>query len=341
MPPTSMRAWQYHDTARGLENCMKLNTVPLPQPKPNEHLVQVLYAALNPVDYKPAEVGFVSRFMIPKPATPGIDFAGRMVKPAAGSSLKPGQLVFGSASTSPFAAGALREYATTETAGVVAAPEGVDPKHLATIAVGAETAYQSIVPYVKAGDSIFINGGSGGVGVFSIQIAKAVGCKVTTTCSTPNVELCKSLGADSVIDYRKQDVLETLRKGGQQYTHVVDNVGADWNLFWKSHEYSKPDAAYIYIGATPSLSYAWNQIKAKVWPAFLGGSKRKFLTFFAQTKNDELAKFGAWMKDGTVKPVVDSLWTMEKVPDAFRKLKTGRARGKIVVQVAADLTSME
>ncbi|TKA74518.1 hypothetical protein B0A55_08047 [Friedmanniomyces simplex] len=336
-----MRAWQYHDTKGGLENGIRLNTVPLPQPKPSQHLVQVLYAALNPVDYKPAEVALLSRMLIPKPATPGIDFAGRIVAPAAGSSFKSGQIVFGAAGTSPFAAGALREYAVTETTGVVAAPEGLDPKDLATIAIGGETAYQSIVPYVKPGDHILINGGSGGVGVFSIQIAKAVGCKVTTTCSTPNVELCRSLGADVVIDYRKQNVLETLREGGQQYTHVVDNVGGQWDLVGKCHEYSKPGASFLYIGAAPSFSYAWNSLKVRVWPGVLGGARRKFVTMLAQPINSELGKIGGWMKEGTVKPVIDSVWPMEKVSDAFRKLKTGRARGKIVVEVASGSRSTE
>ncbi|KAK3114252.1 hypothetical protein LTR53_007610 [Teratosphaeriaceae sp. CCFEE 6253] len=336
MPPSTMRAWQYHSTSSGIENSIKLNTVPLPQRKPEQHLVRVLYAALNPVDYKPAEVAFINRVMIPKPATPGIDFAGRIVTPAAGSSLKAGQLIFGTAGTSPFAAGALREYATTEITGTCAAPAGMELKDLATIGVGGETAYQSIVPHVKAGDSIFINGGSGGTGVFGIQIAKALGCKVTTTCSTPNVALCRSLGADVVIDYRTQNVLQTLKAGGQQFSHVVDNVGGDWDLFWRCHEYSKPGTQYVFVGAAPSLNYAMNSLKVKVWPGALGGGRRKFVSILAQPVNTEMDRIAAWMQEGKVKPVVDSTFAMEDVPDAFRKLKTGRARGKIVVEVAFE-----
>lgn len=89
-------------------------------------------------------------------------------------------------------------------------PDGLDPLNAATIPVAGLTAYQSIVPYVKKGDKIFVNGGSGGTGIFSLQIAKAVGCYIVTTCSTPNVELCKKLGADEVIDYRKQGVYDAL-----------------------------------------------------------------------------------------------------------------------------------
>jgi NADPH:quinone reductase-like Zn-dependent oxidoreductase len=132
-------------------------------------LVQVLCVALNPADYKPAEIPLMGRMIFPKPATLGIDFAGRIVTPAAGSSFKPGQLVFGVAGTSPLARAALREFAVTEEEGTLALPEVVGPVDAATIGVGGLTAYQTIVPRVKKGDKIFINGGSGGTGVFGIQ----------------------------------------------------------------------------------------------------------------------------------------------------------------------------
>ncbi|KAK0935054.1 hypothetical protein LTR48_003810 [Friedmanniomyces endolithicus] len=341
MPPSTMLAWQYQTTKGGFLANLNLNTVPLPDPKPTQHLVQVLHAALNPVDYKLAEVAFVSRFAIPKPANPGIDFVGRMVAPAAGSNLKPGQMVFGFANPSPLAAGSLREYAVVETTGVVAAPEGVEARALAASGVGASTAYQSIVPYVKPGDHVLINGGSGGVGVYSIQVAKAAGCRVTTTCSTPNVELCRSLGADHVIDYRTQDVLETLKKRGQQFDHVVDNVGSQWDLVWRSHEYTKPGASIAYLGVAPTFDFAWNLLKVLAWPSALGGARRKFANLSVVPVNSELEQLGAWMKDGKIKPVFDSVWPMEKVPEAFRKLKTGRAKGKVVIDVASDSKSPE
>ncbi|KAK0938003.1 hypothetical protein LTR29_010451 [Friedmanniomyces endolithicus] len=341
MPPSTMLAWQYTNTKGGLLANLHLNTVSLPDPKPTQHLVQVLHAALNPVDYKLAEVAFISRLAIPKPATPGIDFVGRMVAPAAGSNLKPGQMVFGFANPSPLAAGALREYAVVETAGVVAAPEGVEARALAAAAVGASTAYQSIVPYVKPGDHVLINGGSGGVGVYSIQVAKAAGCEVTAICSTSNVELCRSLGADHVIDYRKQDVLETLKEGGQQFAHVVDNVGSQWDLVWRSHEYTKPGASIAYLGVAPTFDFAWNLLKVHAWPSALGGARRKFANLSVVPVNSELEQLGAWMKDGRIKPVFDSVWPMDKVPEAFRKLKTGRAKGKVVIDVASDSKSPE
>lgn len=257
--------------------------------------------------------------------------------PAAGSSLKPGQLVFGVAGTSPFAAGGLAEYAAAPETGIVALPEGVNPIDAATVGVAGLTAYQSILPHVKKGDRVFLNGGSGGTGVFGIQIAKAAGCHVTTSCSTRNVELCKSLGADEVLDYATSDVLEGLKKLGN-FDHVVDNVGSDKQLYWKSHEYTKPKALYMMVASAPTFEDISFTIKAAILPGFLGGGKRKLTGIFARIKADQLTEVGAWMNAGKVKAVVDQRFPLEQAPDAFRKLKTGRARGKIVVDIASPGT---
>ena len=132
--PSVMRSWQYNSTSGGLENNLKLNSsAPLPTPKNDQHLVRILATALNPVDVKPAENAIISRLLITKPATPGIDFVGRIVKPAAGSSLKPNQLVFGFGAVSPFAGGCLREYTAAPTIGAIALPKSVNPIDAATI----------------------------------------------------------------------------------------------------------------------------------------------------------------------------------------------------------------
>jgi NADPH:quinone reductase-like Zn-dependent oxidoreductase len=296
----------------------------------------VIATALNPVDYKPAEIPLIGRLIVPKPATPGIDFAGCIVTPASGSSLKRGQLFFGVAGVTYLAGGALSEFALTEKASAVALPDGVDPIDAATIGVAGLTAYQTIVPNVKKGDKVFINGGSGGTGVFGIQIAKAVGCYVATTCSTANVELCKSLGADEVVDYKKQSVVEALKASGHRYDHVVDNVGADTTLYWRCHEYTTPRAVYVMVAGTPSLGFAAAVLKMKLWPGFLGGGKRKYESFFAKPKCEDLEQIGTWMKEGKVKPIIDQKFPFEKAPKAFEKLKTGRARGKIVVDIASE-----
>ncbi|KAJ9616650.1 hypothetical protein H2200_000369 [Cladophialophora chaetospira] len=332
-----MKAWQYSGTKGGLEKNLHLNkSAAIPTLKQNQHLVQVSAIALNPIDYKPAEFQLLSRLAIPKPATPGLDFVGYIVTPAAGSSLKPGQRVFGCTGTSPLAGGGLAEYAVCKTDQIAILPEGVDPESAATLPVASLTGYQTIVPYVKSGDKIFINGGSGGTGVFGIQIAKAVGCSVTTSCSTANVDLCKSLGADFVIDYKKQSVLEALKASGHKFDHVVDYVGTDFELYWKCHEYTKPGAIYMNVAGHITLPYFWDSLLRKFWPSFLGGGKRKSQGFFTQAKPDQLLKITDWMKEGKVKTLVDERFSFDRVPDAFAKLKTGRAKGKILVEVSSE-----
>ena len=335
--PKAMKVWQYHATSGRLENNLKLNTAaPLPKPKPDEHLIRIFATALNPVDYKLAEVPIVSRFLISKPATPGIDIVGRIIKPAQGSSLKEGTLVFGFAGVSPLAAGGLADYVATKPNAAAVLPEGISTIDAATVGVAGMTAYQSIMPHIKAGSRVFLNGGSGGVGAFGIQIAKAAGAHVTTSCSTANVELCKSLGADEVLDYKKKSVLEQLKEQ-KPFNHVVDNVGGNFELYWKCHEYTNPSAKFIMIAGTPSFAFFSFTLMARLLPGWLGGGKRAMEAIFAEPKLDQLEQIGKWMVEGKVKAVIDSKFEMEKAPDAFRKLKTGRARGKIVVQIAEDM----
>ena len=273
---------------------------------------------------------------MPKFATPGIDFAGILVKPAPGSSFKAGQLVFGVSGTKPFAGGALSEYNVVENDCFAAIPDGVDAVEAATVGVAGFTAYQSIVPNVKKGDRIFINGGSGGTGVFGIQIAKAVGCHVTTSCSTANVELCKSLGAEEVVDYKKGSVIEALKSSGVKFDHIVDNIGSDPQLYWRCHEFSKVDALYVMVGHSPSWSGFGESLKRKVIPGALGGGKRRFSGFWPKPNVEDLELIGKWMAEGKVRAVIDQKFPFEMAPKAFEKLKTGRARGKIVVDVASE-----
>ena len=330
-PPATCKAWQYSSTKGGLEKNLKINpSTPLPKPNQDQHLVQVIAMALNPVDYKVVEIPFIGRLLRSNPATPGLDFAGRIVTPAANTSFERGQLVFGAAGVTPFAGGALSEFALVKKDALTLLPDGLDAVDAATIGIAGMTSYQSIVPNVKKGDRIFINGGSGGVGVFGIQIAKAVGCHVTTTCSTVSVEMCKSLGADEVVDYKKQSVLEGLKAIGQRFDLVVDNVGSDTTLYSRGPEYMKPEAMYLGVGAEPSLGTFVETAKRSL----LG--KQKYSGLFAKPKADDFAQIGTWMVEGKVKPVIDSKFSFEQAPQAFDKLKTKRAKGKIVIDVATE-----
>lgn len=335
--PAKTKIWQYSKATGGLENHLVLNEVPTPNPKSKEHLIRVIAVSLNPVDFKPAEAP-IGGLLVRKPATPGYDVAGEIVVPAPGSAFKPGQLVFGGTGRSPFAGGALSEYITAPTNQILAIPEGVSVAQAAALPIAALTAYQTIKPNTKPGDKILLNGGSGGVGHFGIQIAKALGCHVTVTCSSKNVDFCKSLGADEVVDYTKGDVVESLKALGYPFDLVIDNVGSNHDMYWKCDQYTKPKAKWINIASSPSAADISFMAKGLLLPSFLGGQSRKFEGFYAQPVEKDLQQIVDWAKEGKIKVHIDTTFPFSDVAGAFRKLKTGRTRGKLIIDLASQVT---
>lgn len=179
----TMQAWQYSAVQGKVEDSISVNDVAKPNASSlaNGHLiVQVITAALNPVDYKLPEAGFIGRMMIPRPATVGLDFCGRVVaKHPSSNAFEEGQLVFG-AYASLTGAGALSQYIVIPEKFCAVLPPGVDPDHGAAVGTAAITAYQSLMTDTpKSGAKIFINGGSGGTGTWAIQFARAMGAEVT------------------------------------------------------------------------------------------------------------------------------------------------------------------
>ncbi|KAK4502058.1 hypothetical protein PRZ48_007869 [Zasmidium cellare] len=333
--PTTMRVWKYTSTDGGIEKTLQLHkSEPPPKPSPKEHLVQVLAVGLNPVDYKPAE-SFAGRFMIKKPATPGFDIAGRILAPAQGSKLQRGDLIFGAASTNPLAGGALAEYIAAPAERVTALPRGVSPLQAAGAPVAAVTAHDSLVPYIQKGSRVFINGGSGGVGTYGIQIAKAIGALVTVSCSARNAELCRSLGADEVFDYNASPLIDQLR-AAKPFDHVVDNVFNDPKLYFQAHTYTTPAAKFAEVASGPSLAFIKFALQASLLPSFFGGGRRKCVLVLSDVKQHTLDKIGSWFVDGQVKTVIDQTFTFEQVVDAYKRQKTGRAVGKVIVDVAGE-----
>lgn len=229
-----MKAWQFSATSGGLEKHLTLNNAAKPPPSSKlsseQLLVEVISASLNPVDYKFPEIPIVGGFVVSKPASPAIDYCGRVVTAGSSVDVKPGQLVFGRLDM-PTKFGTLGQYIIAPKAGAAPLPDGIDLDQAAAIGTAGLTAYQCIIPNAKQDDRIFINGGSGGVGTFGIQFAKAIGCHVTTTCSTPNVQLCKDLGADEVIDYKTTDITQALKAKGAAFSLAVDNVGRSCRTF--------------------------------------------------------------------------------------------------------------
>ena len=336
--PSTMRKWTYASAVGGLDQHLTLQpAAPLPKPSRTHHLIRVHAVALNPVDYKPAEAP-IGRFAVPKPATPGFDISGRIVTPAAGSKLKAGDLVFGAASTNPLAGGGLADYVSAPVEGIVAVPAGMKLTEAAGVPVAAATAYASLAAYLvdKPGTRVFLNGGSGGVGTFAIQIAKALGAHVTVSCSARNADLCRSLGADEVLDYTStRPLLEQLR-GSKPFDHVVDNVFNDPELYYQAHTYTTGTAKFVEVASGPSFGFVKFALRSQLQPAVLGGGRRKCVIAVAEVKNAVLERIGEWIEKGKVRVVVEEVFGMEEVVGAFRRLKTGRARGKVVVDVIGE-----
>jgi NADPH:quinone reductase-like Zn-dependent oxidoreductase len=328
-----MKAWLYSSTTNGLEKNLTLNasTRAPPTISGDNVLIQVLSASLNPADFKVPEMGLLARkLVIGTPASPGMDFCGRVVIAGPGASaFSPGQLVYGCLSK-PAQFGSLGEYLVASASLLAPVPEGVEIDHAASIGIAGQTAYQSLAGYVSAGDKVFVNGGSGGCGIFAIQIAKEMGCHVTATCSAKNVEFVRGLGADVVIDYSAGDVVARLRADGVVFDHIIDHVGYPAPLYRESHHFLAPGKAFVQVGASAMATFA----ERLVVPGFLGGGKRKYVIFFFKNTREDLVKVGELVQKGAVKIQLDTVFEFEDAVQAFEKLRSGRARGKIIVHVA-------
>jgi alkaline phosphatase D len=332
----TMKAWQYKSVSGGMEKNLHINeNVPRPVPGENEILVQVHTMALNPVDYKVTESPAPLRFL-GSVFTPGSDYCGKVAEIGKNvEGFTKGQFVFG-AKIGDYVNGTLAQYVVVKKEYAAILPQGVDPEVAATVGICGLTEYQAIAPNVKAGDKVFINGGSGGTGSFGVQIAKALGCHVTTTCSTPNVELCKTIGADEVIDYKTTNVVKALQSKGKVFKHVVDNIGTPANLYKASNAFVAPGGSFSQIGVTPSLSGGLQVGGNILRPSFLGGGKAKYSMVVGQGSKSNLQQLGQWMQENKLKPVLDEVYEWEDAPKAYAKQKTGRAKGKIVIKVPQD-----
>ncbi|KAI1338688.1 hypothetical protein F5Y15DRAFT_407637 [Xylariaceae sp. FL0016] len=343
-----MRAWQYTSTSGGLEKGLRLNETarrpgttafafaPLGD---RDILVRVHRASLNPADWKVAEMlSPLNGVARPRAATPGLDFAGVVARAAVGGALREGTRCFGRVPKTFAGRGALGEYVVVGPEDCAALPDGVSFDDGACVGTAGLAAYQSIAPHVEegAGDRVFVNGGSGGTGTFGIQVARALGCRVAASCSGGNVELCRSLGCDLVVDYTCEDTSQVLKGEGCVFKVVMDNAVFPADLYKAADTYLLPSGRYVSVGGPHTFSAMANTMKRVAIPSFLGGGKRKLILLASDCKRHQLEAMARWMEEGKMKPVIDSVFDFEDVPRAFEKLKTGRPRGKIVIKVSNE-----
>ncbi|KAJ4290195.1 hypothetical protein N0V90_010410 [Kalmusia sp. IMI 367209] len=328
-----MKLWQYGALRNELEDAIHLVTGPIPAVASltkGQLLVRILTVSLNPVDYKLPEscVGSIS---IHRPAIPGLDFCGQAI--AAHKSVnafKQGQLIFGGFSRTP-QHGTLAEYTIVAASECALVPDNVELEQAAAATTAATTALQSLLPdIVKTGANIFINGGSGG-------FAKIMGAKVTTSCSTTAIELCKQLGADEVIDYKQSDVIADLKSRGAVFDLVVDNVGSTSDLYNLSSTILKSGGTFVQVGLGSTVNLTG--VAMVIYRSLLGYASaliggRKYYFVQAQNVTKSLDQIAQWMTEGRAKAVIDGRYAFTEVPQAIRKLKQGHSRGKIVIRVA-------
>ncbi|KAK0653082.1 hypothetical protein B0T16DRAFT_427309 [Cercophora newfieldiana] len=339
-----MRAWRYVNgvTAKTLvgklEESIALDAAATAPEKSSlaqdQLLIRVLSASLNPADYKIPESGwFGQMFGLGADAQPGLDFCGRVVaKHDLNTTYNEGQRVFGTLRKAS-RYGTLGGFIVASTSELAAVPESVSTDQAAALGTSAGIAYRSLLSAgVKPGSNVFINGGSGGVGTFSIQFAKLMGATVTTSSSTANVGMVRKLGADDVIDYKKTGVLDELRRRGIVFDAVLDNVGTPEDLYDQCGGFLKGSGTYVQVAANPT-AWATCGIVASLAKSFVVPGKRAFRFATDKGSSSDYELIARWVAEGKVAPVIGSLVEFEDVPRAYAELRKGRSRGKIVVHV--------
>jgi NADPH:quinone reductase-like Zn-dependent oxidoreductase len=316
-------------TSYGPPDVVQIMELEKPVLKDDEILIKVRAASVNPADWRLMRgAPYVFRILfrlrkptIMQPGRLGHDVAGQVE--AVGRNVirfKPGDEVFGACK------GALAEYACAPDSALARKPENVTFEEAASVPVAALTALQGLRDkgQIQPGQKVLINGAAGGVGTFAVQIAKAFGAEVTGVCSTRNVDMVRSLGADHIVDYTR----ENFTKSGQRYDLILDNVG--------NHSLSafrrllNPRGSCVIAGApkNPTGFFLTHMIAAPALSRFVS---QKFVMFIAKMNKEDLTIMGEFMATGKVKPVIDKRYRLSEAPEAIRYLEEGHARGKAVI----------
>lgn len=311
---------------------IRIASIARPAVAPDRMLVRVQAAALNPLDKHylrgtPYLLRLSAGVGRPKDGRMGVDFAGTVESVgSAVTRFRPGDVVFGGAD------GAFGEYVSVREGGSVAlVPAGVPPEQAAALPIAAVTALQALRDHgrLAPGQRVLVNGASGGVGHFAVQLAKAMGAHVTGVCSTRNVEMVRALGADVVIDYTRED----FTAGAERYDLIVDSIG----------NHSRPALrrvltdAGVHVQVGQSGMGHWidpllGPIGALVWSQF---TSQRWEFMLARIETADLEYLGQQLAAGTLHAVIDQRYPLAELPEAIRYLETGRVRGKLLVDLGA------
>jgi NADPH:quinone reductase-like Zn-dependent oxidoreductase len=324
-----MKAVVYTDY--GPPDVLQIRDIKKPVPNDDQVLVKIRAASVNPYDWHFIRgTPYVMRMMIgglrkPKDPRVGVDYAGTVEAVGKNVTLfKPGDEVFGNRT------GAFAEYVCARADRAMALkPASVTFEQAASVPVAALTALQGLRDHgkVQPGQKVLINGASGGVGTFAVQIAKTLGADVTGVCSGRNVDLVRSIGADHVIDYTKED----FTKSNERYDVILDNVGTQPLSGFR--RVLKPEGICVMIGGGGPNEGNWvgpmsRPIKAKLMSPFID---QKIGMMMAEGNKDDLTILADLMQSGKVTPVIDRTYPLSEIREAVRYVETGRARAKVII----------
>lgn len=327
--PTPKRMRAIVQDRYGLPDVLELREVTTPIPDDDQVLIRVVAASLNIYDWHmttgtPYMARAVAGLTKPKNPIPGADVAG--VVEAVGENVS--QFLAGDEVFGDIGSGALAEYAVADEKRITHKPPGVTFKQAAAVPLAGLTALQGLrdVGGIEAGQKVLINGASGGVGTFAVQIAKSLGAEVTAVCSTTKVDMVRSLGADHVIDYTIEDFVDTER----DYDILFDNAG---NRPWsETSRVLTPDGINV---TTTGPKHRWlgpfRHLLARKLASMFGSKRMTWFT--AQMKREDLEFLAGLLESGAVVPVIEETYLLEQAPEALRYLGEGHARGKLAITV--------
>ncbi len=312
-------------TEYGTPDVLQFQETAKPVPAEDEVLIKVHAAAVNPADGhllkgEPFLVRLGGGLRRPKHPIPGADMAGRVE--AVGSAVKrfrPGDAVFGDLSGAR--RGAFAEYVTAPERALARKPSRASFAEAAAVPMAAVAALQGLRDHgqLQPGQTVLVNGASGGVGTFAVQIAKALGADVTAVCSTGKIEMVRAIGADRIIDYTQEDF--TL--GERSYDLIFDTV-ANRSVA----EYRRalaPDGIFVTTGFLPGLVFGG------AWRALTG--RQKMVNMLAKPHEGDLAFLAELLEADKLTPVIDRCYPLADVPEALRYVETRRAKGKVVIAI--------
>lgn len=327
----TMRATVQRTYGPVAHDVFEMADLPTPEIGPDEVLIRVAAASLNALDWHymtgtPYFLRLQNGLTTPKRTIPGADIAGTIVAVGANvSRFAPGDEVFGD-----IGHGGLAEYAIGNERALAHRPAGISLEESATLGVAALTALQALRDWagMKPGDRVLINGGSGGVGTFAIQIAKALGAShVTAVCSTGNVETAKTLGADRVVDYTREDFTDL----DDEFDVFFDNAGS--KSLSRSKRMLTDDGIFVMVTAKkgkwfrPIDRMLAGLVRSRFWT-------QRFVNRVAKSSGEDAAVLARMVDEGKLRPHVDRRFTLDQAIDALEYQAEGHAQGKTIVEVS-------